>query len=91
MPFPAPLACPHPRRGPAGLLDYFRCLVLSKVHGLFDAQPRVRVRQALIVGAPNLLRSGQRRGPVAVTVGELMAVGGWLLRLGGSAGDGASV
>jgi len=92
VPFPAPTGPPAPHAEVLlGYLHYVRCLVVSKDHGLSDAQPRVSVRQALNVGAPNLLGSGQRRGPVAVTVGGTMPVGGSLLRLGGSAGDGATV
>jgi len=42
------------------------------------------------LGLLSPLGSGHRRGPAAVTVGELIAVGGSLLRLGGSVGCGAT-
>ncbi len=42
MPFPEPTGPPGPRAEVLlGYLDYFRCLVVSKVQGLSDAQLRV--------------------------------------------------
>ncbi len=42
MPFPEPTGAPGPRAEVLlGYLDYFRCLVVSKVQGLSDAQLRV--------------------------------------------------
>jgi hypothetical protein len=60
--------------------------VLTRVPELVSRQ-----RRALIVGVPNLLGSGHRRGPVAVTFGVTIAVGGSLVRLGGSVESGATV